>query len=94
MKETTTYQATLAEGHEQGLEQGLERERVEATRKMLLLIGERAHGPPDKTILRYLKDLNDAERLEGLANRTSETSNWQELLGLPAPRSSSRRKST
>lgn len=98
MKESTTYQATLAEGREQGLEQGLEQGReegrVEEARKMLLLYGEHAYGPADKAIRRALQDLNDAERLEELARRMPHTPTWQELLGLPAARRSSRRRST
>src|SRR5262249_27396478 len=44
MKESTTYQATLREGREQGLIEG----RVGEAQRMLLMLGEARFGEPDE----------------------------------------------
>jgi hypothetical protein len=82
MRESSTYQAILAEG------------AVEEARKVLRLVGDDAFGPPDVPTVAQLQQL-DLPRLEEMLKRLRTAGSWQELLGpLPNPRRRSRRSSS
>jgi predicted transposase YdaD len=81
MRESTTYQAILAEG------------RVEEARRILLMLGEERLGAADGPARAVLEGIVEAEPLEELLHHLSEAENWQELLAMtPRPRSTRRRR--
>jgi predicted transposase YdaD len=71
MKESSTYQAILAEGEAVG--------RAEEARKVLLLLGGKQFGPPDPQVRAAITAAN-LERLERLTERLLDVSSWDELL--------------
>ncbi len=75
MKESTTYQAILAEGRAEG-------QAVEA-RKILLHLGGKRFGPPDVRTRTAIEAIADVERLEQLTERLLDVSSWEELLATP-----------
>jgi predicted transposase YdaD len=75
MKESTTYQAILAEGRAEGA--------VAEAKKVLRLQGDDAFGPPDARTARLIEGLDDLARLEELLKRVRTAASWQELLGQP-----------
>jgi predicted transposase YdaD len=86
MKESSTYQAILAEGEVRGA--------VAEAKKVLRMQGDDAFGPPDAHTAAAIERLDDLARLEDLLRRLRTASGWQELLGRPpAGRRSGRRPS-
>jgi predicted transposase YdaD len=75
MKESSTYQAILAEGRAEGEAMG----RAEEARKVLLLLGGKQFGPPDPQVRAVITAAN-LERLERLTERLLDVSSWDELL--------------
>ncbi len=80
MKESSTYQAILAEGRREGETQGA----VAEARKLLRLMGDEAFGPPDARAAAVLDKLADLDRLEALIQGLRHARTWQELLA-PSP---------
>jgi predicted transposase YdaD len=68
MRESSTYQAILAEG------------RAEEARRLLLLVGGERFGPPDERTRTTLESIDAVERLEQLIQRLLQVSSWEELL--------------
>jgi hypothetical protein len=68
MRESSTYQAVLAEG------------RAEEARRFLLRLGTRRFGPPDARARAAVEALGDPERIEQLGDRLFEVDGWGELL--------------
>jgi predicted transposase YdaD len=81
MKESSTYQAILAEGREEGRTEGA----VAEAKKVLRLQGDDAFGPPDARTAATLERLSDLAQLEELLKRVRTAGSWQELLGPPRP---------
>ena len=79
MKESTTYQAILAEGRAEGRAEG---QAVEA-RKILLRQGSKRFGPPDARARAAVEAITDIDRLEKLTERLLDVSSWDELLATP-----------
>ncbi len=73
MKESTTYQYTLEEGRQLGLQ--------EEARRLLVLMGERRLGQLDAGTQTALDATLSLEELERLLTRLLEVETWQELLG-------------
>jgi predicted transposase YdaD len=93
MKESTTYQAILAEGEAKGEARGRAEGRLEEARHFLLALGEAHLGPPDAAVQRALEAITEVPRLEELGLRVHAVRSWAELLALPASRRrNSRRK--
>src|SRR5262249_25063201 len=90
MKESTTYQAIVAEGLAEGRVQG----RAEEARRVLLLPGGgQVRAPADATTRAAVEAIGEVERLEELIRRVSRVGSWQELLAAAArPRGHGRRK--
>jgi predicted transposase YdaD len=88
MKESSTYQAILAEGRAEGEVQGA----VAEAKKLLRLRGDDAFGPPDARTAASIERLNDLTRLEELFKRVPTAASWQELFGQPAPGRRGRRR--
>ena len=76
MRESSTYQAILTEGREEGREKG----RVEEARAILLRLGRKHLGPPDERVREAITRLSDHERLEELSERVTDVASWAELL--------------
>jgi hypothetical protein len=69
MKESTTYQAILAEG------------RIEAIKETLLLQGrKRFRSRPSEAVKDAIQAINDEGRLKRMTERLLTVSSWQELL--------------
>jgi len=73
MKESSTYQAILAEGRTEG--------RTEALQKTLLRQGrQRFHSPPSEAVQAAIQAITDEDRLERMTDRLLIVSSWKELL--------------
>lgn len=72
MRESSTYQAILAEGEAQG--------RADEARRILLRLGRKRFGPPDARDRAALQRVRDLERLERLTDRVLDVASWGELL--------------
>ncbi len=78
MKESSTYQAILAEGAAHGA--------VVEAKKAIRLLGDDAFGLPDTATAAVIEQTEDLARLEEMLKRARTAKSWQELLGQPAPR--------
>jgi predicted transposase YdaD len=96
MKESSTYQAILAEGLAEGMTKGLALGAVAEAKKVLRFQGDEAFGPPDPRTASRIERLDDLARLEELLKRVRTAGNWEELLreagSRPAQRSGRRRQ--
>ena len=74
MRESTTYQAILREGLDQG--------RMNEARAVLQRIGSRQFGPPASDALARIDAIGSLEKLESLLDRVLDRSanSWDELL--------------
>ena len=72
MRESDTYQAILEEGMAEG--------RVMEARAFLLRLGRKRFGPPDAKAQAALESVADLSRLEAMADRLDEVSDWEQLL--------------
>jgi hypothetical protein len=75
MKESSTYQAILAEGEGRGA--------VRELRRAIRLVGDEAFGPPGARTAAALDRIEDLSRLEELVRRLRTAGSWQELFALP-----------
>jgi predicted transposase YdaD len=82
MKESTTYQAILQEGLEEGRKEGA----LTEARRALLIMGEHRLGVPDQHTRSALERIQMIERLEELMGRAGEVASWQELFERPVRR--------
>ncbi len=94
MQESTTYQAILNEGRNEGLvegrnegrnegrSQGLIEGRVTEAQRLLLILGEARFGEPDAATRGLIEATDDLERLERLTRRIVDTSvqDWNALV--------------
>jgi hypothetical protein len=81
MKESTTYQAIVAEG------------RTAEARRLLLMLGEQQFGAVDADTRAAVESIGAVERLEELVRKVSRAGSWQELLAaVTRPRGNGRRK--
>jgi predicted transposase YdaD len=92
MKESSTYQAILAEGRTEGRAEGRVEGRAEEARRLLRLLGDRRFGPPDARNRAAIESLTSVERLEQLTERLLDASGWDELLASERPTRRSRRR--
>jgi hypothetical protein len=88
MKESSTYQAILEEGRQEGRTEGA----VAEARKALRLVGDGTFGEPDARTAAAIERLAELGRLEELLKRIPTAGSWQELLSPPAPRRHSKRR--
>lgn len=73
MKESSTYQAILEEGRNEGA--------VAEARKLLRVFGDRKFGNPDTRTAAAIERIADLARLEDLCQRVWTAASWKELLG-------------
>jgi hypothetical protein len=81
MKESSTYQAILEEGRQEGLLEGRGQGALAEAKKVLRLQGDESFGTPDARTAAAIERINDLLRLEDLLRRVHSVSSWQELLG-------------
>jgi predicted transposase YdaD len=83
MQESTTYQAILREGRDEGLVEGRNEGRFSEARRLLILLGEARFGAPSEAIRTAVEAIQDLERLETMSRRTLDTDihDWEGLLG-------------
>jgi predicted transposase YdaD len=81
MRESTTYQAILREGREEGLIEG----RITGERRMLLRQGTKRFGAADATTVAAIEAIQDVDRLEALGERILDPNihSWDDLLDGP-----------
>ena len=75
MRESTTYQAILDEGREEG--------RLVEARAILRRQGRKKLGTASAEVLSRLEAINDLDRLERMSERLLDASSWDELLAVP-----------
>lgn len=84
MRESTTYQAILAEGETKGRVEGRVEGRaeggVEVMHKVLLRLGTHRFGPAPDNIRIAIEAITDLERLESLTEKVLDVSSWDDLL--------------
>jgi hypothetical protein len=80
MRESSTYQAILAEGRVEGRAEGETHGQILATQRAVIRFGSHKFGAPDEAIVRRLEGLDDLAVLESLEDRIFTTQSWQELL--------------
>jgi len=81
MQESTTYQAILREGRNEGLIEG----RITEAQRMLLLQGEVRFGAPEEATRNAIEAIRDLECLERMSKRILDASigDWDGLLDTP-----------
>lgn len=86
MKESTTYQATLEEGRQEG--------RQEEAIRLLVRLGRKTLGTPGTRVREHLDSLSDVNVIESLVERINEAASWEELLpsSESTPRKSRKKK--
>jgi predicted transposase YdaD len=80
MKESSTYQAIVQEGRQEGLVAGA----VQEARKLLLRLGSKQLGRPSARTQAALAKIDDLDRLEALIERLETVESWQGLLAKAA----------
>jgi hypothetical protein len=88
MKESSTYQAILEEGRQEGRQEGA----LAEVKQLLRQWGEDAFGPPDAQTATAIERINELAQLEKLLRRVQAVTSWKELLGSPAGSSRQRRQ--
>lgn len=81
MKESSTYQAILEEGRQEGLMEGRNEGAVAEAKKVLRLQGDDAFGIPDSRTAATIERINDLPQLEDLLRRLPGETSWEGLLG-------------
>lgn len=78
MRESTTYQAILKEGHDMGRNEG----RIAEARRMLLMLGGKRFGDPNEATRAAVDAIQNVERLERMTLRVydANVSDWDSLL--------------
>jgi hypothetical protein len=81
MRNSTTYQAILREGRQEGVIEG----RIEGGRRLLLRQGTKRFGPPDPATVAAIEGLQDPGRIEAVAERIvdPDVHGWDDLLREP-----------
>jgi predicted transposase YdaD len=77
---SSTYRALHDEAKAEGRNEGLAEGRTEATRKLILSLGERRFGVPSPQTKATLEALTDADKLALIAERLLSVESWSELL--------------
>jgi predicted transposase YdaD len=72
---SSTYQALLQEGRQEGKKEG----NLEEAREMLLRFGRRRLGEADEATKAFLESITSVETLESFADRLWDIETWAEL---------------
>jgi hypothetical protein len=81
-RDSTTYQAILRKGRQQGWAQAREDARLTGGKRLLIRVGTKKFGEADGASLAIIEAIRDFEKLEALADRMMEPGvrDWNELL--------------
>jgi hypothetical protein len=81
-RDSTTYQAILRKGREQGWAQAREDARFTGGKRFLICVGPKKFGEADAATLAMIEAIHDFEKLEALADRMveSDVRDWSQLL--------------
>ena len=86
MRESSTYQAILAEGEAKGKAEGKAEGEAEGAlkeaRKLLLALGSQRFGAPSAAVRDTLAGIATLQRLERLSERLLDVESWDELLAI------------
>jgi predicted transposase YdaD len=80
MRESSTYQAILAEGRAEGIAEGETQGAIREVRKNVLRMGGKRFGAPPASVSQAVEAISDLARLESLLDRVLEVESWEELL--------------
>jgi predicted transposase YdaD len=86
MQESTTYQAILRQGRDEGLidgrNEGLIEGRIAGEQQLSIRLGTKKFGKPDPSILAAIEAIRDVERLGALGERIIDPDihDWDSLL--------------
>jgi predicted transposase YdaD len=85
MQDSTTYQAILKEGRNEGLIEGRNEGRVTGEQQLLIRQGTKKFGQPDAATRAAIEAIRDIERLEALGERIvdPDVCDWNSLLNAP-----------
>lgn len=96
MRESSTFQAILQEGREEGLitgrkegrTEGLKEGRILGEQQLLIRMGTKRFGEPDRATLAAIKAIRSIRRLESLCDRIldGDDRDWDGLIGKPKAR--------
>src|SRR5439155_14651641 len=76
MEESTTYQAILARGRDEGRLEGRLEGAVEEAQNFLLHLGQKHLGPADAATTTAVRAIADVQRLEQLGERLDQVQSW------------------
>jgi hypothetical protein len=88
MRESTTYQAILAEGRAEGKAEG----KIEGLRDLLLHLAGKRFGEVDPMMRGWVQSLDDLDYLTRLIERVYEVAGWNDLLSTPRPQQTKGRR--
>jgi hypothetical protein len=86
MRESTTYQAILREGRQEGIivgrAEGIMEGRIEGERRLLVRQGTKRFGVPDAATVTAIEAIEDLDRFEALGDRILDAGiqSWDDLL--------------
>ena len=88
MEESVSYQMILREGEAKGEAKGIAKGiakgeaggRLKEAREFLILMGTNRLGPPDATVRRKLRGIDDVARLHQLGLLIDDVRSWRDLL--------------
>jgi hypothetical protein len=82
MRDSTTYQAILKEGRNEGLIEGRNEGRVAEAQRLLLMLGGNRFGEPNEATRGAVEAIHDVERLERMTMRVHDANvpDWEGLL--------------
>jgi hypothetical protein len=83
VKESSTYQAIVQESEAKGEARGKIMGKLEALQEMVLLQGQQRFGRPSQRAKNAVRAITDIPRLERLAIRILDATNWRDLLDTP-----------
>ena len=83
MRESSTYQAILKEGRDEGRLEALNEGRFEVATNIIIRLGTKRFGAPDPLVLAWLKDITDFDHLLRIGERLIDVDGWEELLKTP-----------
>lgn len=80
MEDSTTYQAIIRRGRDEGKIEGRVEGRLEEARAIIARLGQARFGTPTSDMEAVLAGISSVERLEQLAERLLQVESWDDLL--------------
>ncbi|MFO0823723.1 MAG: hypothetical protein U0792_11500 [Gemmataceae bacterium] len=83
LEDSTTYQLIFGRGEARGEVLGEARGRVAEAQALVLSLGAKRFGPAPAKFETALRAITDLERVERIANRLLDATDWNDLLATP-----------